>query len=132
VSTVSPQVQNQTSKGIMSTELKDINMFGTPMGEYDKDNLEFVYVAFEPKEKHVDEKGQWNPNYVGTFSWGVKGLGFGEIGMYRMDEKGDRFYFNTEEMSKNFLRQMFNHIVENAGTDSEASELPEHYCTYKR
>lgn len=97
-------------------------MFGSPLGEYDKNNLEFVYVEFEPYVPVANNDGKvWNPNFLGTFRWGAKGKGFGEVAVFKMDDEDSdiQFYFDTERENKNFLKQMFNYIVEHSVTDVE-------------
>jgi len=93
------------------------------MNEIKRKNVEFVYVTFEPYRPIEDpEKGTWNPNYLGVFRWGAKGIGFGEVNMARMSETEpgcDRIYFDAEYESKDFLKQMFNYFVEQSVTDTD-------------
>jgi hypothetical protein len=99
-----------------------MEFFGKDSNEIDRNNIEFVYVTFEPYIPTKYEEGIWNPNYLGTFNWGAKGVGFGQVAMYRMSENepgNGRFYFDTEHMSKNFLKQMFAYFVEQSITDRE-------------
>jgi hypothetical protein len=67
----------------------------------DRDNIEFVWVEFEPAGP------TWSEDCIGMFRWGAVGIGFGEIGVYRSDtdERGI-VEFDTEEMSGDFLQQM--------------------------
>jgi hypothetical protein len=84
----------------------------------------FTYVDFAPfprKSPHPE----YNPNYIGTWQWGVKGVGFGEIAMYQMPD--GRFWFDAEMMSKDFIKQMLCHAVDKSLLDHETEELPEHF-----
>jgi len=107
-----------------------MDMFGMEMGKADYDNIEFVYVEFEPYVPVVKDGKTWNPNYIGTYKWGAKGIGFGEIAMYRMSD--DQMFFDTEGMNTSFVRQMLAYTVEHGivYTDYEECELPEYYKKY--
>lgn len=115
----------------------DFKFFGKDISEVDRNNIEFVYVVFDPyRPVEHPEQGTYNPNYLGVFRWGAKGIGFGEVSMYRMSdtEPGcDKFYFDTEYESKNFLKQMFVYFVEQSITDVDNpnKEIPEYNCQYK-
>ena len=105
-----------------------MKFFGKEHDEVDPNNYEFVYVTFEPAEHGKDEETGlvWCPNFLGTFSWGVKGIGFGTIDVSQMSAKTDQAFFNTEQMSKNFIKQMLNYWVENGVTDRDSKLRPEH------
>lgn len=107
--------------------------FGIDRSKIDRDNIEFVYVVFEPNVPYHDKDGcTWNPNYLGTFKWGAKYVGFGEIAMYRMSadpEKPFVAWFDAETESKSFIKQMLCHMVDSGFTDSD-KELPECFRQY--
>lgn len=87
-----------------------MKFFGMDHNEVDHDSIEFVYVIFEPKTPESTER------YMGSFSWGAKGMGFGVIDVLRGND--DVVYLDTEHMSKSFVKQMLNYWVDNAVTDN--------------
>lgn len=102
-------------------------MFGKEFGDYDKNNIEFVYAEFE-SARNIDPN--WNPNYIGTIHWGAKGLGFGTVALYRMSDR--KLFMDSEFEDKNFLRQLFMFMLENSVLEWETSERPEHYLQMKK
>lgn len=112
--------------------------FGLERHEVDWNNIQFVYVIFKPRssELHVTS-GFWSPNYLGTFEWMAKGIGFGSVSMNRLSEFGkgaERILFDTEDMSKSFLKQLFAFFVEQSITDRDNpnNEVPEFDRQYKK
>ena len=85
-----------------------MKFFGQDHTEVDWDNVEFEYVVFTPKTPESSTR------YLGTFEWGAKGIGFGVIDIV---QDGDKTMFNTERMSKSFVKQMLNYWVENSKLD---------------
>lgn len=108
-----------------------MKFFGMDHTEYNPDKIEFVYVVFIPHRPITyPDKGVYNPNFLGTYQWGAKGLGFGEVSMYRMSDREpgcDTIYFDTEHMSKKFLKQMLSYLVDQSITDRDNpnNETPE-------
>lgn len=67
-------------------------------------NVEFGYVDFYPVCN--------NPyNVVGYFEWGAKGVGFGEMTLYKMEDGTHEI--DSEHESRDFVRQMMNYFVDN-------------------
>ena len=45
--------------------------------------------------------------------WGVQGFGFGEL-TFSFDPYSKRIYIDTETLSKEFVKEIMNYIIENA------------------
>jgi hypothetical protein len=106
-----------------------MKFFDKESRELDWDNIEFVYVEFEPRTQIIDKYGEWNPNFLGIFRWGARGVGFGEIAVYKMSE--GKTWMDSEHMGKRFIKQMMNFFVEQSLLADETDEVPEYHCRYK-
>lgn len=106
-----------------------MKFFGKDSKELDWDNVEFVYVEFEPYSQIATKYGDWNPNFLGMFRWGATGVGFGEIAVYKMPD--GRAWMDSEHMNKPFIKQMMNFFVEQSLLEHTTDERPDFYCKYK-
>lgn len=116
-----------------------MKLFGVDTNDVDKNNIEFVYVEFIPFDRNptTNEYHTFNPNCLGHFEWGAKGIGFGQIAWYRMGHesnatpeeisKGNIPWFDAEMMSKSFIKQMLAYWVDNSHLDHDVDFLPIHF-----
>jgi hypothetical protein len=97
----------------MNTEnIPASSMFGGPqLTKEQMQNPEFLWVQFIPTSR-PDSK------FCGTFQWGARGVGFGEVAITReidsVEENTYTYTIDSEMMSREFVKNMIAYFVDNA------------------